>query len=141
MALPLDLLARLEELPAGNIEKAGTQWVAQYRGDILPLVNLEFALQERRREHQHARLVANESAAPLQVLVCNHQGRAVGLVVERILDIVEDAAELKYPASRPGVLYSTVIDERITELIDVPALLNTAGLDAGLAQAAEAARS
>ncbi len=128
MAVPLDTLARLEELPASQVERAGMHWVAQYRGQILPLVNLEFALKERRRNRQQAKFMANTSTAPLQVLVCNHEGRAVGLVVERILDIVEDAAELKYPASRPGVLYSTVIQEKVTELIDIPAILSTAGL-------------
>jgi two-component system, chemotaxis family, sensor kinase CheA len=143
MAMPLDTLARLEELPANDVERAGTQWVAQYRGRILPLINLEFALEERRKNRQQAKLLAGESQAPLQVLVCNHAGRTVGLVVEEILDIVEHAAELKYPASRPGVLYSTVIDERVTELIDVPAVLQSAGFGAGkpaasLAKAAEA---
>ncbi len=143
MAMPLDTLARLEELPSAGVEKAGKQWVAQYRGEILPLINLEFALEERRRTRQEVKLRAVESDAPLQVLVCNHEGRSVGLVVEQILDIIEDAAELKYPASRAGVLYSTVINERVTELIDIPKILQTAGLGAinskaALAKSAEA---
>ena len=142
MAMALDTLARLEELPASEVERAGTQWVAQYRGKILPLINLEFALEERRRNRQSAKLLANAANTPLQVLVCNHQGRTVGLVVEQILDIIEDAAELKYPASRPGVLYSTVIDERVTELIDIPAILQASGFGsaetANNAKAAEA---
>lgn len=127
MAMALDTLARLEELPASDVEKAGTQWVAQYRGQILPLINLEFALKERRLHRQEAKSIANSTSAPLQVLVCEHEGHTVGLVVEQILDIIEDTAELKYPASRPGVLYSTVIDERVTELIDIPAVLRGAG--------------
>jgi two-component system chemotaxis sensor kinase CheA len=140
MAVPLDTLARLEELPASQVERAGTHWVAQYRGQILPLVNLEFALQERRHNRQEAKFTANASTAALQVLVCHHEGRAVGLVVERILDIVEDAAELKYPASRPGVLYSTVIQEKVTELIDIPTILASAGLgSAGLGSPAPGA--
>jgi two-component system chemotaxis sensor kinase CheA len=128
MAVPLDKLARLEELSASQVERAGKHWVAQYRGQILPLVNLEFALQERRRNRQQAKFAASDSGAPLQVLVCHHEGRAVGVVVEQILDIVEDTAEVKYPASRPGVLYSTVIQEKVTELIDIPAILSSAGL-------------
>jgi two-component system chemotaxis sensor kinase CheA len=146
MAMPLDTLARLEELPATDVEKAGKQWVAQYRGDILPLINLDYALVERRRRARaaEARLRATDSDAPLQVLVCNYEGRSVGLVVEQILDIIEDSAEVKYPASRPGVLYSTVISERVTELIDIPTILQTAGFGAAegkstLAKSAEAA--
>jgi two-component system chemotaxis sensor kinase CheA len=129
MAVPLDNLARLEELPASQVEKAGVHWVTQYRGKILPLVHLEFALAERRRHRQQAQSSVSSSGEPLQVLVCNHKGHSVGLVVERILDIVEDAAQAKYPASRAGVLYSTVINGRVTELIDIPAILQQAGLN------------
>ncbi|HEY6768472.1 MAG TPA: chemotaxis protein CheA [Candidatus Sulfotelmatobacter sp.] len=143
MAMPLDTLARLEELPFTDVEKAGKQWVAQYRGNILPLINLEYALEERRRTGSQLKLRATESDAPLQVLVCNHEGHSVGLVVEQILDIIEDSAEMKYPASRPGILYSTVIAERVTELIDIPAILQTAGFGSSdsksaLAKSAEA---
>ena len=126
MAMPLDTLTRLEKLPPDSVERAGKQWVAQYRGEILPLINLEFALEERHWAREESRLEEEEPDSPLQVLVCNHEGRNVGLVVEQILDIVEDAAELKYPASRPGILYSTVIDQHVTELIDIPAILQTA---------------
>ena len=126
MAMPLDTLTRLEKLPSDSVERAGKQWVAQYRGEILPLINLDFALEERHWVREEAKLEEEECDSPLQVLVCNHEGINVGLVVEQILDIVEDAAELKYPASRPGILYSTVIDQHVTELIDIPAILQAA---------------
>ncbi len=130
MALPLDVLARLEELPASQVEKSGTHWVAQYRGEILPLINLAYALEERRRRLRHKKLVEHAAEdAPIQVLVCNHQGTRIGLVVEQILDIVEDSAEVKHPASRPGVLYSAVIQGQVTELIDIPAILQSSGAE------------
>jgi two-component system, chemotaxis family, sensor kinase CheA len=129
MAVPLDTLARLEEMPASQIEKAGTQWVAQYRGKILALVNLAFVLDERRTEPRHTNtFVSSTNASSIQVLVCNHEGNPVGLVVERIIDIVEDYADVKYPASRPGVLYSAVIQDRVTELLDIPGILKAAGV-------------
>ena len=59
----------------------------------------------------------------LQVVVCTHEGRQVGLLVEQILDIVEESAELRYPASREGILYSAVINGKVTELVDVAAVL------------------
>ena len=62
----------------------------------------------------------------MQVLVCNDSGRTLGIVVERILDIVEDRAEIKSPAVREGVLYTVVINDRVTELIDIPTLLRIA---------------
>ena len=43
-------------------------------------------------------------------------------------DIVEDTADVRHPASRAGVLYSVVINGRITELIDIPTILTKAGV-------------
>ena len=40
MAIPLSLVARLEEFPANQIEMAGAQEVTQYRGQIMPLIRL-----------------------------------------------------------------------------------------------------
>src|SRR5262249_16290742 len=40
MAMRLSMVARLEEFPQSAIERAGDQDVVQYRGDIMPLVNL-----------------------------------------------------------------------------------------------------
>ena len=129
MAIPLDTLARLEELPASQVEKTGTRWVAQYRGEILPLVNLGYALLERRTRRRSKEFEEIAKAERYQVLVCNHDGHRAGLVVERIVDIVEDSAEVQYPASREGVLYSAVIQGRVTEMIDVPAVLQAAHLE------------
>jgi hypothetical protein len=50
--------------------------------------------------------------------------------VERILDIVEDRADVRLPATRPAVLYSVVIGERVTELLDIPAMLRIADVTA-----------
>ncbi|MGH9744887.1 MAG: chemotaxis protein CheW [Candidatus Acidiferrales bacterium] len=129
MAIPLDTLARLEELPGSQVEKTGTRWVAQYRGQILPLVNLSHALQERRTRRRSAEFDAASNPDRYQVLVCDHNGHRAGLVVERIVDIVEDSAEVKFPASRTGVLYSVVIQGHVTEMIDVPAILAAAHLE------------
>ena len=131
MAVPLDTLARLEEFPASQVERSGARWVAQYRGEILPLVKLGYVLEERRKRVRHPEFAQDTTAedARIQVLVCNHQGQRVGLVVERILDIVEDTTEVRYPASRAGVLCSAVVQGKVTELIDIPAVLQSAGLE------------
>ncbi len=130
MAIPISTLDRLEELPASQVEQSGTQWVAQYRGRILPLVHLGYALEERRKERRRPKPVA-EKGASYSVLVCNNEGQRVGIAVERVLDIVEDAAEMRYPASRAGILYSAVINGRVTELLDIPALLQAGGVVRG----------
>jgi two-component system chemotaxis sensor kinase CheA len=122
MALPLAMLARLEEFPASQVEESGNELVVQYRGKILPLIRLDRVLEERRQRVREALRSVEKNAGPLQVLVCNDDGETLGLVVEKILDIVEDRAEVKSPATRAGVLYAVVINDRVTELLDVPAI-------------------
>jgi two-component system chemotaxis sensor kinase CheA len=130
MALPLDKLARLEEFPASKVEKSGTQWVIQYREKILPLLQLNLLLEERRKSRRHPDAPEETkeplSGASLQVLVCNDHERTIGLIVEKIVDIVENRAEVKSPATRAGVLYAAVIENRVTELLDLPAIVRAA---------------
>ena len=120
MALPLSLVARLEEFSAKDVEKSGGEWVIQYRGKILPLIRLEVVLEERRTRRRHGSKAIEPSS--LQVLVCHDENRTLGIIVEQILDIVEDRAEVKSPSTREGVQCAVVINDRVTELIDIPAI-------------------
>ena len=144
MAIPLNTLARLEEFPVSQVEMSGSQWVTQYRGQILPLVRLSVVMEERRAKLRSLQGAAPApDSGPIQVLVLNHGGRTFGLVVEQILDIVEDRAEVKSAATREAVLYSVVIADRVTELLDIPAVLRKAEASATkanvIAKSAEAA--
>jgi two-component system chemotaxis sensor kinase CheA len=130
MAIPLSTLARLEEFPISQVEMSGSQWVTQYRGQILPLVRLAVVLEERRQRLRALQTPPPPDSGPLQVLVLNHGGTSFGLVVERILDIVEAQADVRSKATRPAVLYSVVIGEQVTELLDIPAILHLAGVNA-----------
>lgn len=53
----------------------------------------------------------------------------MGLVVERIVDIVDDTTEIRYPASRAGILCSAVIQGKVTELVDIPSILQASGIE------------
>jgi len=124
MAVALDRVGRLEEFPISSVERAGGIEVVQYRGEILPLMFLSEMLDERR---SHSRLAASPSkiANPdrLQGIVYSDAGKRVGLVIDKILDIVDETIQAKAPPSRTGVLYTAVIQGRVTELLDMPALL------------------
>jgi two-component system, chemotaxis family, sensor kinase CheA len=124
MALPLDALARLEEIPLSRIELSGERSVVQYRGQILPLIRVGQVLPSTTQSFE-AETPASATSVP--VLVLNHDGRNFGLVVDRIVDIVEQATSVRAPATREGVLCSTVIGERVTELLDVPAIWRMVG--------------
>jgi len=124
MAVALDHVGRLEEFPISTVERAGGVEVVQYRGEILPLMFLSEMLEERR---SHSRLAATPARTSnpdkLQGIVYSSEGKRVGLVIDRILDIVDESIKIKSAPSRPGVLYTAVIQGRVTELLDMPALL------------------
>jgi two-component system, chemotaxis family, sensor kinase CheA len=127
MAIPVDTLARLEEFPMAQVEMSGWQWVTQYGGQILPLIRLDAVLDERSRRPRSLQAPPMLDSGLIQVLVLHHDGRLFGLVVERILDIVQDRADVRSAATRPFILYSAVIGDRVTELLDIPAVLRGAG--------------
>lgn len=116
MAIPLSLVARLEEFPASTIELAGNQEVTQYRGQIMPLIRLS-------RVQDGACDVAPCTDTRLQVVVYSEAGRSVGLVVDWIVDIVDENLVVQTPAQRRGVLGSSIVQKRVAELLDVPSLV------------------
>ena len=119
MAIPLSMVARLEEFPASMVEKAGSQEVVQYRGQILPLIRLSEII------HTYASRTS-EDQDPLQVVVYSEQKRSVGLVVDRILDIVEETLSVQRRSSSHGLLGSAVIQQRVTDLLDVHGIIEAA---------------
>jgi len=130
MAMPLSKVERLEEFPLSLVERAGNERLVQYRGQIMPILDLKSLLAERRAPSRLEAAEASELLLPtdtLQVVVCSHQGGQVGLIVDQILDIVEDTLAEPRAAGRPGVLGSVVILGRLTELLDVEAMLRCAG--------------
>ncbi len=67
-----------------------------------------------------------EARDPLQVVVYRHEGRDVGLVVENIVDIVEEQLTV-HRRERQGAVYGTaVIQQKVTDLLDVRALIEQA---------------
>jgi two-component system chemotaxis sensor kinase CheA len=129
MAIPLSMVARLEEFARPSIERAGDQEVVQYRGEILPLLQLSQVLPERRRQPRHPSAPEDSGASSrdvVQVVVYTQGTKSVGLVVEHILDIVEESLDMQAPGTRQGVIGSAVIHGRVTELLDVENLIKGA---------------
>jgi two-component system chemotaxis sensor kinase CheA len=120
VAIPLSLVARLEEFPRTVIEHAGAQEVMQYRGQIIPLVRLSQVIPAA----SDAEMLANASS--IQVVVYAEGKRTVGLIVDRIVDIVEERAAIESLAPRAGVVGSFVTQRQVTDLLDVPAIVRAA---------------
>jgi two-component system chemotaxis sensor kinase CheA len=124
MAIPLSRVARLEEFPRNIVERVGREKLVQYRGEIMPVVELTSLLIERRVAPR-----VNTSSLErgiIQVVVFAHNGGHVGLIVDQILDIVEDTLASPRPPGRPSILGTVVIAGRVTELLDVEAVLRRA---------------
>jgi two-component system chemotaxis sensor kinase CheA len=118
-AIALSEVERLEIFPADALEWASGREVVQYRDDILPLVRLTDALGLGGYGGYGA-----EEPTTLDVVVRTVDGRSVGLVVGRIVDIVEQDVQLGAAGHRAGVLGSTVIQERVTDVLDVGVLVD-----------------
>ncbi|MCA3305235.1 MAG: chemotaxis protein CheW [Roseomonas sp.] len=115
-AVPLGLVARLEDIPVERIEMSGGTPVVQYRGQLMPMVP-----------------VAGHWEAPASgrqaVLVFTEGQRSMGLMVDEILDVVEEPLLIQPGSDRLGYLGSAVIAERVTDVIDTVYWLSHAGGD------------
>ena len=125
-AVLLDHVARLEQIDAGRVEVVDGCCVVQYRDELMPLVTVD-----------PSEKVA--TAGTLSVLVFSDRGRSMGLVVERILDIVETQLDLKLASTRPGSSGTAVIAGKATEIIDVGHFVQRAFREGGVVSLAAAA--
>ncbi|MBC9179730.1 hybrid sensor histidine kinase/response regulator [Pseudoroseomonas ludipueritiae] len=116
-AVPLGLVARLEDLPAASIELSGSQPLVQYRGKLMPLVPMS--------DHWMPPQPGTRQA----VLVFSDQHRAMGLMVDAILDVVEEHLDIEGSHDRPGFLGSAVICGKVTDVMDCAWWLRQAGDD------------
>jgi two-component system chemotaxis sensor kinase CheA len=113
-ALPLTAVSRLEEFDLARIERSGGAEVVQYRDGILPLVRLAPAIG-----------LAESPVTEDQISVVVHEDgeRRVGIVIDRVLDVVEEQVVPTEVGKRNGVLGSAVVQDRVTDLVDLDAVV------------------
>lgn len=105
-AVPLSLVARLEEIDVASIEEANGKKVVQYRGQLMPLTTIDDSVK-----------IVGEGRQP--VLVFSDHDRTMGLVVDEIVDIVEDYLDVEMISERDGFVGSAVIRGKATDIVDV----------------------
>ncbi|MFO0690614.1 MAG: chemotaxis protein CheW [Myxococcota bacterium] len=118
-AIPLSSVARLEEIPVAEVEQSGDFLVTQYRDRIMPLVWLG-----RTKGRPVSR--AAESDERLQVIVHASGEQHVGLVVDRIHDIVDASIVIERTTNRADTLGSAVVQGRVTDLLDIAGIVHRA---------------
>ena len=104
-AVPLALIARLEEVDAKTIEFGDGRPVVQYRGRLMPLITIDSGYQ-----------IKAEGRQP--VLVFADGSRSMGLLVDEIVDIVEDRLKIELAADREGYVGSAIVAGKSTDIID-----------------------
>lgn len=113
MAVPLALVARLEEIDLDEVEISNGQLVVQYRGGLMPLLPLRADGEIARTGRQSAIVFADRD-------------RSMGLLVDEIVDIVEDRLSIELTTERPGMLGSAIIDGDATDIVDTSYYLTQA---------------
>jgi len=122
LAVPLSLVARLEEFPQSAIERAGGGQVVQYRNRILPLFSLRDVLEPGAPNR-------SDTSDPAQVIVFNDGERSLGVVVDQILDVAEDAVTVYKKTSRAGLLGSAVVGKLVADFLDLNQVIHAAAED------------
>ena len=119
-ALPTEQLERLEKIDPAAIEWSGRTPVVQYRGRLLPLVDLGSML-------HHS--PADQGTGPLRVVVTSEdEDSSVGLIVDQVLDVVDvDLATVDRVGAdaRMGVYGSVVAAGTVVDLVDVDQIAST----------------
>ncbi|MDX1945367.1 MAG: chemotaxis protein CheA [Pirellulaceae bacterium] len=111
-ALPTSMVSRLEKAQSSAVEYADGREVIQYRGAILPLVRLGQVF--------GASTDGDKQPDELQIVVYAEQGRSYGLVVNRIVDVVDTQLGFD-PQARmdDNLLGTTVIQQRVTDVLNL----------------------
>ncbi|MGQ3047273.1 MAG: hybrid sensor histidine kinase/response regulator [Niveispirillum sp.] len=115
-AVPLSLVARLEDVDLNLVELSNGEPVVQYRGKLMPLVPIDPNWKITRDKRQ-------------PVVVFADGDRSMGLVVDEIVDIVEDRLQVELGTERQGFLGSAIIANKATDVIDAGFYLTRAFKD------------
>ena len=105
-AVPLALVARLETFNVEDFEWAGNRTMIQYRNHLMPLIPCDQGHIVPKSGYQ-------------SVLVFIDRGKAMGLMVDKIIDIIEEEVKLEVESNNSGILGSAVISGKAMEVMDV----------------------
>lgn len=105
-AVELAHITRLEHIESDKIERMDGRAALQYRGRLMPIVNVVDGHGLKENDIQ-----------PL--LVFTGEGYAMGLAVDEIVDVVEDYLNIELSADHHGVRGTAVVAGRACEILDV----------------------
>ncbi len=111
VAIRLADVTRLEEVKKSTVEASGEESVVQYRGEVMPLINIPQlfnASEELQEIHDN-----------LEVVVHTYEGKSLGLRVKNILDIVQATVSQKRTNQALKLSGTIITDNSVVDVIDV----------------------
>lgn len=104
--LPLGLVARIEDIDSSLIQHSSGRLVMEYRGGLMPLVDLDAGRQ------------AYGPTGRVPVLVFIDRNRRMGMIVHEILDVIEERLTVEVSAARTSLLGTAIVAGQVTEVVD-----------------------
>ncbi len=120
-AVPLGLVARLENIPRERIEFAAGVPVTQYRGRLMRLVSMSGEMDPTQPEQPVLVFTDGDTQSGLE--------NCMGLAVDQIVDVVDEALRIELSGAREGILGTAVIAGKATDVIDTSYWLTRANQD------------
>lgn len=105
-AVPLSLIARLENVDLKTVEYSSGQMMVQYRGTLMPLTPFNSSVK-----------LDKEGEKP--VLVFADHAQSMGLIVDHIIDIIDEKIDVQLASTQSGLLGSAIINGKATDVVDV----------------------
>ncbi len=111
-AVPLALISRIECIEAGRAEHCSGRTVIRFGDELVPLVDIDGNTYGLEADGRLALIFADA-------------GRRFGLLIDKIVDVVETEIRISLRGGPETVLGAAVIGERSTELIDIGCLVES----------------
>ncbi len=117
-AVPLSLVARLENIKAKDVEYASGKMTVQYRGTLMPLIPFCPSVQ-----------MGDSDDDEKPVLVFADKDQSMGIIVNEIVDIIEEYIDIQLSSSQGNLLGSAIINGVSTDVVDIAYFLNSVNKD------------
>ncbi len=135
MAMDLSLVARLEEFKPEMVECAGDAQVVQYRGQIMPLLRVSDLFLDGENDHgnghSNGRSGTASATSPPRCKSSSTPSKAAASAWSSIAFSTSSKkpSSRSSPSKREGLLGSAVIQQRVTDLLDVRGFVRSANPD------------
>lgn len=107
-ALPLPLISRLQTFDPQSVTLSGGKRVVRYNDALIPL----FLMSEDQ--------VLSDSKPFISLIISDDRSKtSIGLITDRVVDVMEGVARLNTSTAREGVIGSTTLNDEIVDLIDI----------------------